>query len=77
MREAFLFCFESQGDRPKIAMEKPITLMESRVEYKYKNEWDVVGVDSKESSEPSTKFVNLPRVKMTTSSHVAERKSLE
>ena len=46
MRKAFLFCFETQGDRPDIASESLLTLVELRISYKYGNQWDDVDIET-------------------------------
>ena len=75
MRKAFLFCFETQGDRPKIASEDLLTLMELRMSYKYGNEWDVVDIETDHPWDPDKKFEELPRAKMASINNVAQREN--
>ena len=75
MRKAFLFCFDTQGDRPEVASESLLAIMELRIKYEYGKEWDVVDIEAS-PWDPNTKFEDLPRVTMSSSSSVAERKNL-
>ena len=75
MRKAFLFCFDTQGNRPEIASESLLALMELRIKYEYGKEWDVVDIEAG-PWDPDMKFENLPRVTMSSNSFVAEKKNL-
>ena len=73
MRKAFFCCFDTQGDRPEIASESLLALMELRIKYEYGKEWDVVDIEAG-PWDPDMKFENLPRVTMSSNSFVAEKK---
>ena len=75
MRRAFLFCFDTQGDRPEIASESLLALMLLRIMYEYGKEWDVVDVEAG-PWDPDVKFEDLPRKTMTNNSSWAQEKNL-
>jgi hypothetical protein len=76
IRKAMYFCFDVQGNRVEIAGEMPLTLLVLWANYKYKKEYDVVDVNSKDKWTADTSFDNLPRVKMTSSRAKAQQQNL-
>ena len=66
MYPAMRLCFDSQGDRPEIAGEMVLAVIQMKVEYLYTEEYVVVDVDAKEEWTADTPFVWLPRIWMTT-----------
>ncbi len=48
MYPAMRLCFDSQGNRPEIAGEMVLSVIQLKVEYLYTKEYDVVDVDDKE-----------------------------
>ena len=70
-----ILCFDSQGDRPEIAGEMILAVIELMIDYEDQAEYDVVDVDADEWHS-TTPFEDLPRIKMTTSSARAQAKGL-
>ena len=70
-----ILCFDSQGDRPEIAGEMILAVIELMIDYEDQAEYDVVDVDA-DAWHSTTPFEDLPRIKMTTSSAWAQAKGL-
>ena len=68
MRRGMLHCFDCQGDRPEIAGEMVLALLELQADYEFDPVYEVVDIDSIKKWTADKPFEKLPRIKMTTDS---------
>ena len=76
MNPAMRLCFDSQGDRPEIAGEMPLTVIHLKVGYQYQEVYDVVDVDFVSEWVANIPFYQLPTIKMTTNPEKATKENI-